>query len=143
MRAQIVLLQDCRILLARHERANSCYWVLPGGAVEVGESPEEAAKRELREESGLSVRLLHLLFVDGPRQHGAISIKRPRYTYLGEIIGGELIPPPAAGPANPGNGRLVQVEWMPLDAPEFDEGTRDTLALVQTALISGHASSGA
>lgn len=143
MRAQVVLLRDGKILLARHERVNSCYWVLPGGAVEAGESTEDAAKRELREESGLSVRLLRLLFIDGPRECGAISIKKPRYTYLGEIVGGELIAPREAGRGNPGNGRLTQVEWMPLDSPEFDEATRDTLSLVRGALGADHASSGA
>jgi ADP-ribose pyrophosphatase YjhB (NUDIX family) len=33
-------------------------WVLPGGGIEAGESPEEAMKREVREECGLEVSVL-------------------------------------------------------------------------------------
>jgi len=39
-----------RVLLVRHLATGS--WLLPGGALEPGESPEDAARRELREETG-------------------------------------------------------------------------------------------
>jgi 8-oxo-dGTP pyrophosphatase MutT (NUDIX family) len=39
-------------------------WLLPGGAVEAGESPFEAAAREVEEELGLTVRPGRLLLVD-------------------------------------------------------------------------------
>lgn len=40
------------------------YWDLPGGVVEPGESPREAAEREIKEELGLSLDLGCLLVVD-------------------------------------------------------------------------------
>ncbi|MFD5121685.1 NUDIX domain-containing protein [Streptomyces sp. NPDC058385] len=40
------------------------YWEIPGGYVETGESPLQAAAREVREELGISVTLGRLLAVD-------------------------------------------------------------------------------
>jgi 8-oxo-dGTP diphosphatase len=40
------------------KRCDIPIWVLPGGGIEPGESPEEAMKREVREECGLDVTLI-------------------------------------------------------------------------------------
>jgi 8-oxo-dGTP pyrophosphatase MutT (NUDIX family) len=50
---------DGRVLLVRHTygRRN---WELPGGGAEPGESPDETAVREIREETGLTVELERL-----------------------------------------------------------------------------------
>jgi ADP-ribose pyrophosphatase YjhB (NUDIX family) len=53
-----------RLLLVRHAGHNDGWGVL-GGAIEVGESPAEAAIRETREEIGVEVRLVRLLDVLG------------------------------------------------------------------------------
>lgn len=46
-----------RILLVRKKSGPYLgLWDLPGGKIEFGESPEEALKREVREETGLSYR---------------------------------------------------------------------------------------
>ena len=54
---------DGRLLLARH--AEGDVWLLPGGTVEPGEVPADAAMREMWEETGLRVRLTGLIGVFG------------------------------------------------------------------------------
>lgn len=51
--------RDGEILLVR-ERADGA-WTLPGGWVDVGETPSEAVVREVREESGYETRAVKLL----------------------------------------------------------------------------------
>lgn len=51
-----------RVLLARRAIAPSLgLWDLPGGFLEPGEHPEDGARRELLEETGLEVELIGLL----------------------------------------------------------------------------------
>ncbi len=72
VRVAAVVARDGRVLLARHEKGGESYWVLPGGAVEPGETLAGALVRELREEAGLEVEVGDLLFVnDGYRPEEA------------------------------------------------------------------------
>jgi 8-oxo-dGTP diphosphatase len=60
--ASAVIVQDGRLLLARRrEREGSLMWALPGGAIEPGESAEQAAEREALEETGLDVAARRVL----------------------------------------------------------------------------------
>ncbi|MDG6901255.1 MAG: NUDIX hydrolase [Nitrososphaerota archaeon] len=45
------------LLVKRNERPNRGMWFFPGGEVELGETTEEAAVRELREETGLRIEV--------------------------------------------------------------------------------------
>lgn len=55
-------------------------WLQPGGHIEPGETPAEAALREAREETGLDVRLVHdaVAHVDvhpGPKGHTHLDVR--------------------------------------------------------------------
>jgi ADP-ribose pyrophosphatase YjhB (NUDIX family) len=134
MRAQVVLLQDDRILLARHVCPEREYWILPGGAVEEGETPEDAAVREVLEETGLQIVLERLLFVDEPRSTGGVTFKHPRHTYMGRIVGGELTEVLDVNGGRGDKGYLAGTEWMGFDELCFDEATRCTLEKVRGAI---------
>lgn len=59
-----VFLQDGRILLSQKKGGPYVgLWDLPGGGIEFGETPEEAMRRELIEETGLRAGNLELLIV--------------------------------------------------------------------------------
>src|ERR1044072_5231387 len=52
-----------RVLLLRHVLRKGSGWGIPGGFLEAGEQPEEAVRRELREETGLELEGVELAFV--------------------------------------------------------------------------------
>ena len=52
--SRAVIIEDGKILLS-HE-LNSGWWLIPGGGLEDGETPEECVIREVEEETGLRVR---------------------------------------------------------------------------------------
>jgi 8-oxo-dGTP diphosphatase len=60
--ASIAVFREGRVLIARRGRApNAGLYSLPGGALEAGETPPEAALRELSEEVGLEAEIVALV----------------------------------------------------------------------------------
>ena len=57
-----------RLLLVR-ETADQHRWTLPGGWLDVGDSPSQAIQREIREESGYESRIVKLAAVWDRRRH--------------------------------------------------------------------------
>lgn len=55
VRAGIVLIKDHKVALIERHRGDLHYFVFPGGGVDEGESPEQAAIREAMEELGVKV----------------------------------------------------------------------------------------
>jgi len=84
-----------RLLLGRHSDRQR--WVLPGGLVEPGELPADAALREVWEETGLRVELTGILGVFGGPDLVVDYANGDKASYVatvfrGRVIGGELRP---------------------------------------------------
>ena len=76
--------RDGRLLLVRRRNAPSKgLWSVPGGRVEPGESPEQAAAREVLEETGLRVEVGRLL---GSVQIGDYLV----HDFAAQVVGGSL-----------------------------------------------------
>jgi ADP-ribose pyrophosphatase YjhB (NUDIX family) len=79
---------DGRVLLARHTEGD--VWVLPGGAIEPGEVPSDAAVREMFEETGFLVRLTGLLGVFGGPEFIVRYRNGHKTSYLMAVFEAEL-----------------------------------------------------
>jgi ADP-ribose pyrophosphatase YjhB (NUDIX family) len=79
----VVVIKDNHVLLCqRGKPPNLGTWTLPGGAQDVGETCEEAARRELLEECGLAVGDLHFCAHVDTIRRDADSRVRFHYTIL-------------------------------------------------------------
>lgn len=63
MTAEVFVVDDGELLLLRRTGAGAGLWYVPGGIVEPGEEPADAALREVAEESGLALPAVELLRV--------------------------------------------------------------------------------
>ena len=73
-----------RVLLARHVEGNR--WLLPGGGIEPGETPADAAVREVWEETGVVVRLTRLVGVFGGPHYVVHYRNGDRTSYVSSVF---------------------------------------------------------
>jgi len=113
IRAGIVLIQNGRVALIERHRAGLDYFVFPGGGVDEGETPEQAAVREAMEELGIEVAI--------QKKVAEIQLgqKSRQVYFLVEQTGGEF--GTGAGeeftdsdPNDPDEGIYIPV-WMPIE----------------------------
>ncbi len=83
----LIFNEQGQLLLNRHTYLRVHPWGLPGGDIKFGEDPAEAVRRELREETGLSVRETRLLLVESSQETRKVSL-----TYLCTSVSGTFTP---------------------------------------------------
>jgi 8-oxo-dGTP diphosphatase len=92
----LYVVKDGKVLLVRRgNEPGKGKWSLPGGRIRFGERSEEAALREMREETGLEVRLrrvVDVVDVFWRSERGELLEHFVIVDFEAEVIGGELRP---------------------------------------------------
>jgi len=104
-----------RILLLEHVFRADRGWGVPGGFISKGEQPEQALRRELREEVSIEIDDVKLLFA---RSLG--KLKQVEIYYCARVI----------GEPKPSSFEIEQARWFPVDdlPPELSEDQRNLVA---------------
>ena len=90
--AVAVAIKDKRfVLIKRGIPPKQGIWAPPSGFIEIGETPEEACLRELREEAGVSGEIVKLIGV-ARQEDKEIYRDMLIVRYLVKVTGGELAP---------------------------------------------------
>lgn len=109
--AYAVCVRDDEVLLARWIGRHGPRWTLPGGGVEHGEDPYDAAIREVAEETGYRIEIERLLGIHSvvvPAYGGGRgTLHGVRVVYAGRVVGGEL--------RDEVGGSTDRAAWVPLD----------------------------
>ncbi|RZT79398.1 ADP-ribose pyrophosphatase YjhB (NUDIX family) [Micromonospora violae] len=126
----IVVDEQARLLLVRHAGSRDG-WAVPGGAVEIGESPAEAAVREIREEIGVQISQPRLLDVLGGTDYEVTYPNGDRVAYVTAVYEAGI----AEGAPAPDGEEISELDWFtPAQLPGVDLN-RFTRALLRA---TGH-----
>lgn len=98
--AAIITNERSEVLLLDHVLRPYFSWGIPGGFIEAGEQPENAVRREIREETGLElaqtemirIRTInrHVEILFRARANGAATVKSREINDLGWFAAGEM-----------------------------------------------------
>jgi 8-oxo-dGTP pyrophosphatase MutT (NUDIX family) len=107
---------DGRVLLVRGADTGS--WQMVGGIVEPDETPEDAARREATEETGLEIRLTRIRgVIGGPRFHHTYP-NGDRVAFVSTMFDARIV----SGEPRPDGDETTEVAW--LTPAELEAGRR-------------------
>jgi 8-oxo-dGTP pyrophosphatase MutT (NUDIX family) len=108
---------DGRLLLVRG--ADTGTWQMIGGAVEPGESPWDAARRETAEETGLEVSLSGIRTVIGGPRFQHTYPNGDQVAFVSTVFDGRIV----SGTPVPDHDEVTEVAWF--DPAELAAGARN------------------
>jgi 8-oxo-dGTP diphosphatase len=132
-RAAAVIVRDGRVLMVRERSLGPSgrhdgleYWTLPGGGIADGETAEEAVRREVEEEVGLTPLTTRYL-IDVPYPSGVTACFAVTVADGTPRVGKDDLPCDCPS--------LVSVDWVPLPAvsPQTDGAPVPTMIVVWPA----------
>ncbi len=106
-RAVVFIVRDGSLLLFRRHKYGDDYYAVPGGTVEPGETPEQTAVREMKEETGMDVAVSEPVLAlenEGRREFYYDALRATGEPRLGG---------PEAERNSPENS--YELVWVPLD----------------------------
>lgn len=126
----IVVDDHARLLLVRHA-GHRDGWAVPGGAVDIGESPAHAAVREIHEETGVQIGQLRLLDVLGGPDYEVAYANGDRVAYVTAVYQAGV----AGGIPVPDQEEISELGWFTGPQLSGIELNRFTQALLRA---TGH-----
>ncbi len=94
-----------RLLLVRHAEGR---WMLPGGAVEPGETPADAVRRECWEEACVLVEPTRIVGVYGGPEFSVVYHNGDRAMWVVTIFEGRVLD----GEPRPGDDETIDAAWF-------------------------------
>ena len=122
----VVLKDDAVLLIRRGKPPRLGEWSLPGGAQRLGETVEDAALREVREETGIRPALMGLIDVQDSISHDDEGRVLYHYTLVdlaARWTGGRLVP----------GGDATHAAWVPLERIESLGLWGETVRIIRLA----------
>ena len=126
-----IILNDGKVLLVRRgKQPGYGKWSIPGGMVELGETLQEAMKREVREECGIEIELADVVAVLEriiPHQERGIHYQYVLIDFLGYWRSGELQP----------SSDILEARWAdPLEMKDLDMTDRTQQVVLEALGLS-------
>lgn len=109
-RSQALVCRNGKILLVEHILNGRDFYNLPGGGIESGETPEEAALREMEEETNVKGKIIRPLAIEYKP-----DLESRIFTFLVEIPE-DAVPSPGIDPELSAEEQsIIGVKWLSLN----------------------------
>lgn len=105
----VFVVKNAKVMMGkRKDDPQKGTWDIPGGFLNYGEHPEDGAKRELKEETGVDIKLIKLLgvYMDKYMFQGE-TLRTLNFIYVGSIKSGE---------PNPSDD-VEEIKWFDIAKP--------------------------
>jgi len=121
----VVFKEECVLLVRRGQAPAKDLWAIPGGSVEIGETLQEAAEREILEETGIQIRALKPIYTFDVIDRDAVGKVRFHYVIV-DLAADYVMGEPVAG------DDALEARWISAREINGLEVSAATLKLLKT-----------